>query len=222
MAFGQRSRRLVIDPNRLNPAEAPKSLIELTNARWAGQISLAMPLFGTTATHFLALRAEWGPEVWENWCRALMRNRPFIEEGNAHVVRRVGRGEALVGFTDSDDIDAGRREGFALEALDLKQDMLLIPNTLGAVRPMQPGGPADLLIQYLRQPEVLERLVRVGGLEAEGLDTTRSTPPPEASGLSGINGPEQRTEPMWLKPDWERVLSELDEGTQAIQEIFRQ
>jgi iron(III) transport system substrate-binding protein len=55
-AIGYRSRRLVINTNRLSPAAAPKSLVELTNQAWRGKVALAYPLFGTTGTHFLALR----------------------------------------------------------------------------------------------------------------------------------------------------------------------
>ena len=35
-----------------------------TNAIWRGKVALAYPLFGTTATHFLALRQRWGDDAW--------------------------------------------------------------------------------------------------------------------------------------------------------------
>jgi iron(III) transport system substrate-binding protein len=55
-AVGYRSRRIVINTNRLSLASAPRSLLELTNETWRGKVALAYPQFGTTATHFHALR----------------------------------------------------------------------------------------------------------------------------------------------------------------------
>src|ERR1019366_6141027 len=60
VAFGFRSRRIVINTNKVSLAEAPRTLAELTNAVWRGKVALAYPMFGTTATHFLALRQRWG------------------------------------------------------------------------------------------------------------------------------------------------------------------
>src|SRR4029079_12605117 len=81
--IGYRSRRIVINTNRLALSAAPKSLIDLTNAFWRAKVALAYPLFGTTATHFLALRQRWGPEAWQTWCQALAANKPFLVDGNS-------------------------------------------------------------------------------------------------------------------------------------------
>src|SRR5262249_40609174 len=133
-AVGFRSRRLVINTNRLSVQLAPKRLTELTNATWRSKIALAYPLFGTTATHFLALRQQWGPASWAPWCRALQANQPFVVNGNSVVVQLVGRGEAWLGLTDSDDIAAGQREGLPIMALATDEYTLLIPNTVAVVR----------------------------------------------------------------------------------------
>ena len=141
-AFGYRSRRMVINTNfislgsrRGNEADqtsaathppphvggysAPASLLELTNASWRGKMALAFPQFGTTATHFHALKQLWGENAWLAWCRALAANKPFIVDGNSVAVKFVGRGEAWIGLTDSDDIAAGQREGFPIAAVPL-------------------------------------------------------------------------------------------------------
>src|SRR5215475_14418773 len=55
-AFGYRSRRLVINTNRLSISSAPHSLLDLTNETWRGKVALAFPQFGTTGAHFCALR----------------------------------------------------------------------------------------------------------------------------------------------------------------------
>src|SRR5437667_831099 len=64
---GYRSRRIAVNTNKVSRAAAPQPLAELTNETWRGKVALAYPLFGTTATHFLALRQSWGDERWQNW-----------------------------------------------------------------------------------------------------------------------------------------------------------
>jgi iron(III) transport system substrate-binding protein len=180
-------------------AVAPHSLLELTNAPWRGKVALAYPLFGTTATHFLALRQHWGEAKWTDWCRALAANQPFVVDGNSVVAKLVARGEAWIGLTDSDDIVAVQQEGAPVIALPLTDESLLIPNTVAVVR----GGPhpaaAERLFAWLQRPETAARLVTAGALEG-------ATP-----GVSGV---------PTLAPDWPRLVGELDAGTTRLKEIF--
>jgi iron(III) transport system substrate-binding protein len=176
----------------------PASLLELTNAIWRGRVSLAFPLFGTTSTHFLALRQHWGESNWLVWCRALAANQPFLEEGNSHVVRRVARGEAWIGVTDSDDITAGQREGVPVVALPLEALSLLIPNTVGIVAKSTPlNSGTQLLVQYLQSAPVQAALIAVGALETAGS--------PVAT----------------LQPDWPKLVREIDVGTAQLREVFQ-
>lgn len=220
-AFGQRSRRLVVRSDSVRSSrreEAPSTsdfrlpasdfdqslltsaatnLAVLTNAAFRGRVSLAFPLFGTTATHFLALRQHWGESNWLVWCRALAANRPFLEEGNSHVVKRVARGEALVGLTDSDDITAAQREGLPVAALPIFPESLLIPNTLGLVAKAKPNPAAEELYEFLQNPDVRERLIAAAALEPETPATNT------------------------LHPDWPALLRDLDRATDQLKEAFR-
>jgi iron(III) transport system substrate-binding protein len=196
IAFGQRSRRLVISSN--SPVR-PTTLVELTNSIWRGRISLALPLFGSTCTHFLVLRQAWGESQWREWCRALEANHPFLEEGNSHVVGRVLRGEAWVGLTDSDDIAARRREGkWTGEALWFPESLRL-PNTIAVIRGAPNPSAAQRLFEFLASQDVLAQLVKVGALER----------PEDESGAIGLN------------PDWGGIVSSFDDGIRDLKEIFR-
>ena len=198
-AFGCRSRRLVINTNRLALASAPRSLAELTNAAWGGKLALALPQFGTTSTHFHALRQAWGPERWLAWCRGLAANKPFLVDGNSVVVKLVGSGEAWLGLTDSDDIAAGQREGLPVAALPLSEGMLLIPNTAAVTRNTPHPAVAQRLFDYLQRPEVVRRLMAAHALEAPSPDAV-STPT--------------------LKPNWDALLRDLEPTTAQLNEIF--
>ena len=197
--FGYRSRRIVVNTNLIPLADAPRSLLELTNGRWRGKVALAYPLFGTTATHFLALRQHWGASNWLTWCRELQRNKPFLVDGNSVVVNLVGRGEAAIGLTDSDDITAGRRNHLPVVALPINSETLLIPNTVAVVS----GGPnrqqAEKLFTYLQRPDVVQRLITDKALEGSSV---------------------QHVDMPVLKPDWNSLLRDMDAALAELQGLF--
>lgn len=216
-AFGYRSRRIVINtnfvserrfPNRLAATGGsiradleigtPASLLELTNKIWRGKVALGFPQFGTTATHFHALRQVWGEAAWLAWCRALAANKPFIVDGNSVVVKQVARGEAWIGLTDSDDIAAGQREGLPIAALPLTDEQLLIPNTVAVIRNASHPANAQKLFEYLQRPDVVEKLVAAKALE---------------NATYGAGGPT-------IKPDWDLLLRDLETTTKQLNEIF--
>ncbi len=198
-AFGYRSRRLVINTNLVALGAAPKSLMDLTNGFWRAKLALAYPQFGTTATHFHALRQLWGEPAWEEWCRDLAANKPFLVDGNSVVVKLVGNGQAAIGLTDSDDIAAGQREGLPLRALPLTPETLLIPNTVAITRDAPHPKPAQALMDYLQRPEIAQRLVKENALE--GLSVT------EVSAQT-------------LKVNWDALLRDLDSTTAKLNAIF--
>lgn len=195
--FGYRTRRIVVNTNRLALAQAPRSLTELTNAVWRGKVALAYPLFGTTATHFMALRQQWGAEKWQAWCQALQANQPFLVDGNSVVVKLVARGEAIVGLTDSDDIAAAQHEGLPVCALPTDPETLAIPNTLGVVRGAPHPTAADRLCEFLRTDQVLARLVHENALEGSRPD--------------GVGG---------VRVDWSRLIAEIGTAEETLRKVF--
>jgi len=198
--LGYRTRLIVINTNLVRLAQAPRSFSELTNEIWRGKVALAYPLFGTTATHFLALRQHWGDPGWQNWCRALAANKPFLVDGNSVAVRLVGSGEAWIGFTDSDDIASEQREGLPVLALPLNAETLFLPNTVGFVRGAPHPAEAQRLFDYLQTREISQRLVEVRALEGATFDANQID--------------------TGLKVDWDGLLRDLDAATAEMSGIF--
>jgi iron(III) transport system substrate-binding protein len=198
--LGYRTRRIVINTNLLSAATAPRSFSDATNEIWRGKVALAYPLFGTTATHFHALRQHWGAAAWENWCRAVAANKPFLVDGNSVVVKMVSRGEAWWGFTDSDDIAGAQREGFPVAALPTTDETLFIPNTVGVIRDCPHPEAAERLYEFISDPKVSGKLVELRALEGVTLE-----PATAAAGL---------------QVNWEKLLQDLDAVTEKTKEIF--
>jgi iron(III) transport system substrate-binding protein len=195
--FGYRSRRIVINTNKLALADAPKSLHDLTNAAWRGKVALAYPMFGTTSAQFIALRRHWGSENWEQWCRALAANKPFLVDGNSVVVKLVGRGEAVIGLTDFDDVIIAQDNGLPVSALPLGEDAVLIPNSIALVRGSSHGSNAQMLAKFICSERVVAKLMA-------------------ASALEGSN---PATLPH-IAVDWNLLENDLEPATETMRQIF--
>ena len=198
-SFGYRSRRMVLNTNLLPIANAPRSLLELTNQAWRGKLALAYPQFGTTSTHFHTLRQYWGEPTWEGWCRGIAANKPFLVDGNSVVVKLVGAGEAVLGLTDSDDIAVGQKQGFPIIELPMNEETLLIPNTAGVVRGAPHPESAWRLYEFLQQEPVVQTLVKASALEG----TSASVIPVKT-----------------LVVDWAPLLGDLEKTTATLNAIF--
>lgn len=200
-AFGHRSRRIVVNTNLVASGILPAatSLLDLTNSVYRGKVAMAYPQFGTTGAHMNALRQLWGESSWLGWCRAMVANDVKLVDGNSVVVKLVGRGEASIGLTDSDDILAGQREGLPVAALPHVRGLgetMLIPNTVAVIRNAPHAGAAQILFDWLQTPAVTQRLVEVSALES---------PDKPAAGF-GL--------------DWSALLRDLDATTKQLNEVF--
>ncbi|MEO1007714.1 MAG: extracellular solute-binding protein [Planctomycetota bacterium] len=160
--FASRARVIAYASDRLDAADVPRRIADLTADAWRGRVGMARPEFGTTRGHVAAILAADRPEVLERWLASMRANGMRIYDGNATVVAAIARGEIDVGLTDTDDVYAAQRNGwrvdFVFEAADdpltdplppTSRGPLLMPNTVGLVA----GGPnpdaAGRLIDYL-------------------------------------------------------------------------
>jgi iron(III) transport system substrate-binding protein len=200
-SLGYRTRRMVINTNFIKPADAPREWSDVTNKIWSRKVALAYPLFGTTSTHFQALRQHWGDAAWQLWCRALVANNPFVVDGNSVVVKQVTRGEAWIGMADSDDIADAQKEGAPILALPVTPETLFIPNTVAVIRNCPHPEAAQRLFTYLRDRKISERLVDARAMEGATLD-------PSAAAAAG------------LKVNWDQLLRDLEPATEETRQIF--
>lgn len=168
--FAGRARVLLVNTERVAEADRPTSLWDLTDPRWRGQIAIAKPLFGTTATHAACLFAHLGPEEARRFFRELKANEVQIVAGNKQVALDVAAGAVAWGLTDTDDamIEVERGAPVVIVYPDRQPDQmgtLFIPNTVSMIR----GGPhpdhARRLIDYLLSPEVETKLSRAASAQ---------------------------------------------------------
>ena len=161
--FSARARVIVYNTKTVSPAQAPKSLQDLADPRWKGEIGLANPLFGTTATHAAALMRFWGWEEGTRFFAKLKANGVKIFPGNATVRDMVANGIIRAGLTDTDDVWAGIEQGKPVAMVYPDQDgigTLVIPNTVALIHGAPHPEQAKRLIDYLLSREVEEALAK--------------------------------------------------------------
>lgn len=166
-AFGGRARVIAYRPDRISESELPRHWEALADPRWAGEVVMADPRFGTTRGHLASLAGGWGDRRFEAWIQGLRRNEVrLLPGGNAATVDAVVRGEALLGLTDTDDVIAARRRGAVVGAtLPRHEDAgvpsggtLLIPNAVGRITNGPSPDSAAELVAWLASAEVERRL----------------------------------------------------------------
>jgi len=163
IGFAARARVLLVNRDKLpDSTQWPRSVMELADPKWNQQCAVALPLFGTTATHFAVLEAKLGSEAASNWFRQVKQNATVLS-GNKQVAQAVAAGHVLFGLTDTDDaileIDSGMP--VAMVFPDQQSDdlgTLLIPNTLSIPKGCAHPAAAKTLAAYLLSEDIEGRL----------------------------------------------------------------
>lgn len=159
-----RARAIAYAPSRWN---GPPPNIESFADAGADRLRLGMarPAFGTTRTHVAALLAIAGEDWFAGWLTTLKAARVVLYDGNSAVVRGVARGEIDAGLTDTDDVHAGRDNGWELSmSLDAAPPpapglAIPIPSTIGLVRGAPRPRIARAFIDHVLGEEVERMLV---------------------------------------------------------------
>jgi len=162
--LASRARVIVYDTRMTaRGTTAPTGLGDFLAPAFKGRIGLARPQFGTTRAHIAAVRNALGQGGFETWCGSLRDAGVRQYSGNSSVVRAVADGEIAIGLADTDDVWAGKRNGWPVEMIfprdpEIVAAPILIPNTVALVRnPVTPDG-AIRLVEFLRG-ETVERMM---------------------------------------------------------------
>jgi iron(III) transport system substrate-binding protein len=210
--FSARLRVIVYNTDKVKANDAPRSIFDLADPRWKGQVALADPRFGSTSFHVAALYAEAGDERADEFFRKLKANDVKIVAGNSVVRDMVARGDAWVGVTDTDDVNV---------ALDAKQPIaMVLPDRDGMGVPVMPNmvsliaqaphpEEARRLIDYLLSPEVERKLAMSEAVQI-----------PLHSGVSGPANlpPIDSFKPMTL--DYAKAASRVEQVTARLATIL--
>jgi iron(III) transport system substrate-binding protein len=161
--FSARIRVIAYNTKLVEPEDAPRSVFDLTDPKWRGQVAIADPRFGSTSFHVAALYTIAGDQKMDDFFRRLKENGVRVVDGNSVVRDLVARGEVKVGLTDTDDVNVALEDGQAIA--------MVLPDRAGLGVPVMPNmvslianGPRPdegrKLIDYLLSAEVERQLAQ--------------------------------------------------------------
>ena len=164
--LGGRARVFLVNRTLLKPEDYPKSLEDFLNTRYpADRIGLALPLFGTTATHAAALYRMLGRDAARGFFSALKDRGVGIVDGNSVVRDRVADGRWMFGLTDTDDAWGAIQRGAPVDVVAPDQagrGTFIIPGTVALIARAPHRAEGLALLRFLLRAETEDALIRGG------------------------------------------------------------
>jgi iron(III) transport system substrate-binding protein len=166
--FSARIRVIAYNTTLVSADQAPRSVFELADPKWRGQVAMADPRFGSTSFHVAALYAMAGEGKMDDFFRRLKANEVRIVDGNSVVRDLVARGEVKVGLTDTDDVNVAMEDGQPIAMVLPDADGLgvpVMPNMVSLIANAPHPEHARQLIDYLLSVDVERQLAQSGAVQ---------------------------------------------------------
>lgn len=161
--FSARMRVIAYNTTLVQAEDTPRSVFDLADPEWKGQVAMSDPRFGSTSFHVAALYVLVGDEKMDEFFRRLRANQIRIVDGNSVVRDLVARGEVKVGLTDTDDVNVAIENGQPVGMVLPDQDGLgvpVMPNMVSLIANAPHPEEARKLIDYLLSPDVERQLAQ--------------------------------------------------------------
>lgn len=203
--FSARIRVIAYNTTLVSPDEAPRSVFDLAEPKWKGQVAMADPRFGSTSFHVAALYAHVGDAKMDDLFRRLRANEVRVVDSNSTVRDLVVRGEVRVGLTDTDDVNVAVENGEPVAMVLPDRDGLgvpVMPNMMSLVANAPHPDEGRRLIDYLLSPDVERQLA-----ESEAVQIPLHTGVPGPKNLPSIDS----FRPMTL--DYTKAAARVEEVT---------
>jgi iron(III) transport system substrate-binding protein len=143
-------------------------------------ISIAYPIFGTTATHAAALYRYLGNEQARAFFSTLNNRNIRVVDGNSVVRDLVADGQLAYGLTDTDDacgaVESGKNVTIIIpDQGDGEMGTLVIPNTVALIAGAPHPAEAKVFMDYLLDKKRESDMVASGWIQIPVRDIPGST-----------------------------------------------
>ncbi len=154
-----RARVIMYNTNLLSEKDVPKSVLELTDKKWQGQVAIASSANESLIGHVTVLRKTIGDAATEKFLKGLMDNKVQVLKGHTEVRKAVGAGEFKLGLINHYYYHLQKKEGSPVAAIypDQGQDQMgTATNIAGAaiIKGAKNIDNAKKFMDFLLKPEV--------------------------------------------------------------------
>ncbi len=100
VATSGRGRVLAYSTERVDAADLPASIFDLTDPQWKGRIALPATN-GSFLAHVTAMRVVHGEDTTREWLDGIAANEPVAVRNNTAAIQAIGDGEADIAVTNN-------------------------------------------------------------------------------------------------------------------------
>jgi iron(III) transport system substrate-binding protein len=161
--FSARIRVIAYNTSLVKADQVPRSVLDLADPLWKGQVAMADPRFGSTSLHVAALYALAGDGEMDEFFRRLKANGVRIVDSNSAVRDLVARGDVKIGLTDTDDVNVAIEAGQPVAMTLPDRDGLgvpVMPNMVSLIGGAPHAQEGKKLIDYLLSADVERQLAQ--------------------------------------------------------------
>lgn len=152
--FAGRLRVWIVNKNRMSATQ--EAVDERLNSDDLSRMAIAMPLYGTTLSHFSLLWDVWGENKLKKWHADARQRGLKVVQGNAQTKNLVAEGICDLGWTDTDDFFVALDDGFPVEMLPIRVEGKTIcqPNSVAIINGTKKRQKAEQLVDYLLSKKI--------------------------------------------------------------------
>jgi iron(III) transport system substrate-binding protein len=153
-----RVRIIIYNTELISPDEVPKSIFDLTQAKWKGQVATAGSTNGSMQAQIAVMRQLIGEQPTAQWLSDLISNQVTFFGGHTDVRKAVGAGEFKLGLVNHYYFYLQQAEGSPVGIVfpDQGEDQIgLITNATAAavVKDARNASAAQEFLDFLISPE---------------------------------------------------------------------
>lgn len=158
VALTLRARVIMYNTNLVKEAELPKTMHDLTDPKWRGQVGSADSTNGSIQGQVVAMRSLEGEARTEEFLRGLVANETQFFGGHTDVRKAVGAGELKLGLVNHYYYQLSKAEGAPVGVVypdqEASQMGLLVNSTnAGILKGGQNPAAAQTFVDYLLTPD---------------------------------------------------------------------
>jgi len=143
----------------VSPDEAPRTWLDLLNARWSGLVVMGNPQYsGAVKVLITALAHRYGIVYFEQ----LRANDIAIVRGNSKAAAEVAAGAYDVGVTLDYIVRNNRAQGSTIDLIYPEDGAAVIPSPIGIVKTSSHIAAAETFLDFVLSPEGQRAIVELG------------------------------------------------------------
>lgn len=123
VSVSARARIIMYNTNLVSEVDLPKSMLDLTNPKWNGQVGIQLSSNESFIAQITAMRKVMGDTATEKYLRDLKANNPVSLKSSTDIRKAVGTGELKLGMTNHYYYFLEKHEGSPIGIIYPDQDI---------------------------------------------------------------------------------------------------